>query len=201
MVSLRRSHCHSASETFIGRLCDRTRCRAVRRASSSSSRSRSDTSTSARVARRTTWRSTVFTASATAQPPQPRAHFLSAVSPIAETRPRSWPRSTSTMTASCGASVSSADQLKYSSRLPLNRTSTTAVTSLLGERAHGEILLLAPLQQFVDLDAPQLAQMAAQRFTQGLGGDVRVGVRPARRLGDDFVDQLQAQQVLRRELE
>src|SRR6266513_28904 len=38
MVSLRLSHCHSASETFIGRLCWRTRSRTVRRTSSSLTR-------------------------------------------------------------------------------------------------------------------------------------------------------------------
>src|SRR5690242_13711279 len=136
-----------------------------------------------------------------AQPPQPRAHFLSAVSPTADTRPRSCPRSTSTMTASWGASTSSAGQLKYSSRFPLKRTSTTALTLFLREGAHGEVLLLAPLQQFVGFDAAQLTQVAPQRLAQRLRGGVGVGVCSTRRLGDHFVDQLQPQQVVGGELE
>src|SRR6267143_6331066 len=167
MVSLRRSHCHSASETFMGRSWSRTRSRTLRRTSSSVRRSSVSTRRSPTVARRTTCDSTLAAASPREQPLQ-RPHFLSAPSPSADTRPQSCPRSTSTITGSSRRSeVGSSDgQLKYPLRFPLNRTSTTKVNSFLGQRAHGKILLLAAFEELVDLQLAQLAQVAPQRLTQ-----------------------------------
>ena len=62
-------------------------------------------------------------------------HFFAASSPTAVTRPRSAPRSASTITASPTRSGSlSSGQRKYSLRLPLKRTSTVWRHSCLGER-------------------------------------------------------------------
>src|SRR6266516_189324 len=91
--------------------------------------------------------------------------------------------------------------VKYSSRFPLNRTSTTEVNSLLDERAHRKVLLLAALEELLDAHPGEQAQVAAQGFAQGLGGGVGVGVGPARRLGDDLVDDAQFQEVGGGELE
>src|SRR5579859_750307 len=146
---------------------------------------------------RVTWAA----ASGSAQPPQPRAHFLRATSPVAVTVPRSWPRSTSTITAWSRASGSADGQRKYSFRFPLNRTSYTVLISLLDERADGEVLLLAALQQLVDLDLAELADVAGERLAQRGGRGVGVGVRAARRLGDDLVDHPQVHLVLGGELE
>src|SRR5439155_1634007 len=66
-------------------------------------------------------------ASARLHPLHPVPHFLAATGPSADTRPKSSPRSTSTMTGSCKASGSGDGQVKYSLRFPLNRTSTTSV--------------------------------------------------------------------------
>src|SRR6266581_3623847 len=164
MVSLRRSHCHSASDTFIGRPWSRTRSRTLRRTSSSVRRSSRSTRTSPSVARRTTRDSTVAAASPKAQPLQ-RLHRLSAPSPSADTRPQSCPRSTSTITGSsrCSEVDSSAGQLKYPLRFPLNRTSTTKVNSFLGQRTHGKVLLLAPFEELVDLELLELAHVALER--------------------------------------
>src|SRR5207237_2706075 len=89
-------------------------------------------------------------AGATLQPWQP-AHFCAATAPRADTRPKSSPRSTSTITGSWSASGSADDQVKYSLRFPLNRTSTIGVNSLLVQRAHRKVLLLASSEQFFDL--------------------------------------------------
>jgi len=43
--------------------------------------------------------------------------------------------------------------------------------------------------------------VALQRVAEGRGGRFRVGMRAAGGLGDDFVDDTEAQQVLRRDLE
>src|SRR5439155_1576473 len=80
-----------------------------------------------------------------------------ATGPRADTRPRSWPRSTSTITGSCSASGSSDGQMKYSFRFPLNRTSTTGVNSLLAQGTHRKVLLLSTFEQLLDLGLPEQA--------------------------------------------
>src|SRR6267378_5711361 len=202
MVSLRRSHCHSASETFMGRAWSRTRSRTLRRTSSSVRRSSASVRRSPDVARRTTRDATLAAASPSEQALQ-RPHFLTALSPSADTRPQSCPRSTSTITGSSRRSeVGSSDgQLKYPLRFPLNRTSTTQVNSFLGQRTHGKVLLLAAFEQLIDLQLAELPQVALQRLAQGLGRRLGVGVRAAWRLGNDLVDHPQVEEVLRRDLE
>src|SRR5712671_2412907 len=122
-------------------------------------------------------------ASARLQPLQPPAHFFAATGPTADTRPRSCPRSTSTITESCRASGSADGQEKNSFRFPLNRTSMTSVNSLLAQRTHRKVLLLPALKEFLDPDLAQVPHVASQRFAQRRGGGLGVGVRPARRLG------------------
>src|SRR6059036_869642 len=196
MVSLWRSHCHSASETFMGRPCSVTRVRTVRRTSSSCWRSWSATATSPDEARRTMrCVARVSAASWRVQPWQPRPHFLSSDPPSADTCPRSWPRSTSTITGSSSASGSGGCQVKYSSRFPLNRTSTTEVKSLLGECTHRKVLLLTPLEELFDAHPGELAQLAPQRLAQRLGRGVGVGVCAAGGLGDDLVDHAEREEV------
>src|SRR4029077_17514308 len=140
-------------------------------------------------------------ASARLQPLQLPAHFFAATGPPADTRPRSCPRSTSTITASCRASGSADGQEKNSFRFPLNRTSMTSVNSLLAQRTHRKVLLLAAFKELLDPDLVQVPHMASQRFAQRRGGGLGVGVRPARRLGDDLVDHPELQQVLGGDLE
>src|SRR6185503_10486560 len=202
MVSLRRSHCHSASDTFIGRPWSRTRSRTLRRTSSSVRRSSLSTRRSPSVARRTTRDSTLATALSGEQLLQ-RLHRLTAPSPNADTRPQSCPRSTSTMTGSSRRSEvgSSVGQLKYPLRFPLNRTSTTKVNSFLGQRTHGKVLLLALFEELVDLELLELAQMAFQRVAEPQGSGLRIGVSASRRLGNDLIDHPQIEEVLRRDLE
>src|SRR6266550_1006778 len=185
MVSLRRSHCHSASETFMGRAWSRTRSRTLRRTSSSVRRSSRSTRRSPSVARRTTRDSTVAAASPREHPWQ-RLQRFTAPSPNAVTRPQSCPRSTSTMTGSsrCSEVGSSVGQLKYPLRFPLNRTSTTKVNSFLGQRTHGKVLLLAPFEELVDLELLELAHVALERRADRLGGRLGIGVRASRRLGN-----------------
>src|ERR1044071_5716192 len=77
MVSLRLSHCHSASDTFMGRLCWRTRSRTVRRTSSSFSRSSVAVFRSSSDARRRM----AFATFSGLQEPQ-RWHFFSATPQI-----------------------------------------------------------------------------------------------------------------------
>src|SRR5438093_5705709 len=122
-------------------------------------------------------------------------HFLVATAPTADTRPRSWPRSTSTITASCSASGSSDGQVKYSLRFPLNRTSTIGVNSLLAQGTHRKVLLLAAFEQLLHLGLAEQAHMAAQRVPQSCRGRVGVGVGAPGRLGNDLVDHAQLQQV------
>src|SRR5260370_4278250 len=90
------------------------------------------------------------TASARLHPLHPLPHFFAATAPSADTRPRSCPRSTSTITASCSASGSADRQAKKAFRVPLNPTSTTSVNPLLAQRTHGKVLLFPP---FTDLSA------------------------------------------------
>src|SRR5436190_20681282 len=134
-------------------------------------------------------------------PLQPPAHFFAAIGPTADTRPRSCPRSTSTITESWRASGSADGQEKYSFRFPLNRTSTTSVNSLLAQRTHRKVLLLPTFAEFLDPDLAEMAHMATQGFTQRRGRRFGVGMRPARRLGDDLVDDAELQQVLGGDLE
>src|SRR5438477_4587670 len=195
MVSLRLSHCHSASDTFIGRSCWRTRSRTARRTSSSFSRSCCAVFTSASAALRRMDGGGVGGAFSLLQAPQ-RSHFFSANGPSAETRPKSCPRSTSTMTGSSRWSGSSDGQVKYSRRFPLNRTSRKCVKSLLGQRTHGKVLFFATFEEFVDLQLAELAEVALQRVAEGCGGRFWIGVRAARRLGDDLVDHAEREEVL-----
>src|SRR2546421_9544943 len=200
MVSLRLSHCHSASDTFIGRSCWRTRSRTARRTSSSFSRSCCAVFTSSSTALRRMEGRGVGGAFSLLQAPQ-RSHFFSANGPSAETRPKSCPRSTSTMTGSSRWKRSSDGQVKYSRRFPLNRTSRRCVKSLLGQRTHGKVLFFAAFEEFVDLQLPQLAQVALQRVAEGGGRRVGIGMRAARRLGHDLVDHAELQEVLGGDLE
>src|SRR5436190_11649541 len=77
-------------------------------------------------------------ASARLQPLQLPAHFLAATGPTADTRPRSCPRSTSTITESCRASGSADGQEKNSFRFPLNRTRSEEHTSEL--QSHSDLV-------------------------------------------------------------
>src|SRR5438128_2900016 len=203
MVSFFRSHCHSASETFIGSTCCCTRSMTLRRTASSSSWSRSAVWVSSGVARRTMRRSGVAVGAAPARlhPWHAVSHFLVATAPSADTRPKSWPRSTSTITASCSASGSSDGQMKYSLRFPLNRTSTIGVNSLLAQSTHRKVLLLPTFEQLLHLGLAEQAHMAAQRVPQGLRGRVGVGVGAPGRLPNDLVDHAQLQQVVRGDLQ
>src|SRR5882672_5714520 len=120
-------------------------------------------------------------ASARLQPLQLPAHFFAATGPTADTRPRSCPRSTSTITESCRASGSADGQEKNSFRFPLNRTSMTSVNSLLAQRTHRKVLLLAAFEELLDPDLAQLPHVASQRVAQRRRRRFRIGVRPARR--------------------
>src|SRR3989440_594759 len=203
MVSFFRSHCHSASETFIGSTCCCTRSMTLRRTASSSSWSRSAVWVSSGVARRTMRRSGVAVGAAPARlhPWHAVSHFLVATAPSADTRPKSWPRSTSTITASCSASGSSDGQVKYSLRFPLNRTSTIGVNSLLAQSTHRKVLLLPTFEQLLHLGLAEQAHVAAERVPQGLRGRVGVGVGTPGRLRNDLVDHAQLQQVVGRDLQ
>src|SRR5213080_3466401 len=205
MVSFFRSHCHSASETFIGSTCCCTRSMTLRRTASSSSWSRSAVWVSSGVARRTMRRSGAAGGAGTGAGAAPAArlhpwhaapHFLVATAPTADTRPRSWPRSTSTITASCSASGSSDGQVKYSLRFPLNRTSTIGVNSLLAQSTHRKVLLLPTFEQLLHLGLAEQAHMTAQRVPQGLRGRIGLGVGAPGRLWNDLVDHAQLQQVV-----
>src|SRR5881409_1841701 len=90
------------------------------------------------------------------------AHFCAATAPRADTRPKSSPRSTSTITASWSASGSADDQVKYSLRFPLNRTSTIGVNSLLAQSTHRKVLLLSTFEQLLHLGLAEQAHMAAE---------------------------------------
>src|SRR2546426_4695268 len=137
----------------------------------------------------------VAAASARLHPEHAVPHLRAATGPRADTRPRSWPRSTSTITGSCSASGSSDGQVKYSLRFPLNRTSTTGVNSLLAQGTHGKVLLLPPFEQLLQFGLAELAQLAAQRLPQGLGRGFGIGVGATRGLGDDLVDHAELEQV------
>src|SRR5213083_508123 len=207
MVSFFRSHCHSASETFIGSACCCTRSMTLRRTGSSSSCSRSAVLVSSGVARRTMRRSGAaggagdVAPAARLHPWHAVPHFLVATAPTADTRPRSWPRSTSTITASCRASASSEGQVKYSLRFPMNRTSTIGVNSLLAQSTHRKVLLLSTFEQLLHLGLAEQAHMAAEGVAQGSRGGVGVGVGAPGRLRNDLVDHGQLQQVFGRDLQ
>src|SRR5437773_4211467 len=203
-VSFFLSHCHSASDTFIGRVCCFTRSITLRRTSASSWCSRSASAASSGLARRTMRRSGVggaAAASARLHPVHPPPHLRRATGPRADTRPRSWPRSTSTITGSCSASGSSDGQMKYSFRFPLNRTSTTGVNSLLAQGIHRKVLLLSTFEQLLHLGLAEQAHMAAEGVAQGSRGGVGVGVGAPGRLRNDLVDHGQLQQVFGRDLQ
>src|SRR5207244_6229653 len=114
------------------------------------------------------------------------AHFFAATGPTADTRPKSCPRSTSTITHSCRTSGSADGQEKYSLRFPLNRTSTTSVNSLLAQRTHRQVLLLPAFEEFLDPDLADMAHMAPQRLAKRRGRRCGVGARPAQRPGGDL---------------
>src|SRR6266513_485250 len=210
MVSLRLSHCHSASETFIGRLCWRTRSRTVRRTSSSLTRRSVAVLRSSLVAMRTMdFRGSGLGVGGSGSPesrvpsPEPphaphRSHFFAAISPNADITPRSCPRSTSTMTGTSRRSgeVSSDGQVKYSRRFPLNRTSKTLVNLLLGERTHGKVLFFAPFEELIGLEPAKLTEMPLQRIAERRGRRFGIGMGAARRRGDDLVDHAEVQKVL-----
>src|SRR3989449_9178248 len=94
-------------------------------------------------------------AAASPHPLQPTPHLRAAIGPTADTRPRSCPRSTSTITESWRASGSADGQEKNSFRFPLNRRSMTSVNSLLAQRTHRKGLLLPQVKELLD---PDLAQ-------------------------------------------
>src|ERR1700704_585994 len=140
-------------------------------------------------------------ASARLQPLQLPAHFFAATGPTADTRPRSCPRSTSTITESWRTSGSVDGQEKNSFRFPLNRTSMTSVNSFLAQRTHRKVLLLPSFEQLLDLDLVEVPHVASEGLAQRRRRRFRVGVRPARRLGNDLVDDPELSQVLGGDLE
>src|SRR5437773_10318891 len=185
----------------MGRAWLLTRSITRRRTSSSSRCSCSATAASSAVARRRMLRRGSVgaggaAASARLQPLQLPAHFLAATGPTADTRPRSCPRSTSTITESCRASGSADGQEKNSFRFPLNRTSMTSVNSLLAQRSHGKVLLFPAFEELLDPDLAEVAHVATERLAQGGGRRFGIGVRPARWLRDDRVDGAELQQIL-----
>src|SRR5437899_4640436 len=188
----------------MGRAWLLTRSITRRRTSSSSRCSCSATAASSAVARRTMRRVASIggaAVSARLQPLQLPAHFFAATGPTADTRPKSCPRSTSTITDSCRTSGSADGQEKYSLRFPLNRTSTTSVNSLLAQRTHRQVLLLPAFEELFNPDLTEVARVPAQGVAQGLGRGFGVGMRPAPRLGDDLVDHAQLEQIVCGDLE
>src|SRR2546429_8136695 len=135
------------------------------------------------------------------QPLQLPAHFFAAAGPAADTRPRSCPRSTATITESCRARGSGDGQVKYSFRFPLNPTSMTSVNSLLAQRSHGKVLLFPAFEELLDPDLAEVAHVATERLAQGRGRRFGIGVRPPRWLPDDLVDDAELQQILGGDLE
>ena len=124
-VSLRRSHCHSASVSFITRWFAFTRSIDLRRASSFSMVSSRSSCSSAFVARRKAARGGGAVPQPWAQPLQ----RTSANSPVECTRPKSSPRSASTITPALSGGAVSPVQLKNSFRLPRNATSIRCATA------------------------------------------------------------------------
>src|SRR5207244_11479402 len=96
-------------------------------------------------------------------------YFFAATGPTADTRPRSCPRSTATITESCRANGSADCQETNSFRFPLNRTSMTSVNSLLAQRTHRKVLLLPAFEELLDPDLAHLSHVASQRVAQGRG--------------------------------
>src|SRR6059058_3106098 len=139
--------------------------------------------------------------SARLHPLQLPAHFFAATGPTADTRPRSCPRSTSTITQSCRASGSADGQEKYSFRFPLNRTSMTSVNSLLAQRTHRKVLLFPAFEEFLDPHLAEMPHVATQCVAERGGRRFGVGMGATRRLGDDLVDDAELQQILGGDLE
>ena len=187
-MSFFRSHCHSASDTFIGRLCFATRSRTFRRTSSSALRSSSMTCDSWPDARRST-RPWASGGEPELHPSHPTPHFANAASPTAETQPRSCPRSTSTTTESPTVSEVELSQVKNSLRLPLNRTSTSSWLSTLSETPHFHVFLSPRLDQSFRPDLRELLNVAPHSFTQGFDGPLGIGVCTSRRLRNHFIYQ------------
>src|SRR5258705_91877 len=173
-----------------------TRSIALRRASSSPARISPCRRTSSGVASR-------FTRRVGGAPNRPCGTFAercSASAPTAWTRPRSSPRSASTITAAARAGTSSASQKKNSLRLPLNATSTRTAT-LLDVLPHPQELFAAAAGELVRLEPAEVVELAQEHFLERGGGDLVIGVRSPRRLGDDLVDHAQLEQVGRRDAE
>src|SRR5262245_8807673 len=198
----------------MGRARWRRRSRTTRRTSSSFERSSTATLRSSIVAlRRIGLRASGLGPGAWELPEAPgpspeaplqaphRAHFFAAISPAAETTPKSCPRSTSTTTASSTRRASSESQLKYSRRFPLNRTSKTCVKSLLGQSTHGKVLFFAAFEELVDPVFAQLTEMALQGVAERRRGGFGIRVCAPGRLGNDLVDHSEVEQVLGGNLE
>src|SRR5438874_11964417 len=144
---------------------------------------------SSAVARRTMWRRGAASRSpsplcgereggrgfARLHPLQPPAHFFAAIGPTADTRPRSCPRSPSTITESWRASGSAAGQEKYSFRFPSNRTSMTSFNSLLAQRTHRQVLLLPPFEELLDPDLAEMPQVATEGLAERRGRRFEIG--------------------------
>src|SRR5256885_653432 len=83
----------------------------------------------------------------------------------------------------------------------LTRPSMPSVNSLLAQRTHRKVLLLPAFEEFLDPHLAEMARVATQGFAERRGRRFGVGMRPARRLGDDLVDDAELQQVLGGDLE
>src|SRR5258705_1792518 len=155
-----------------------TRSIALRRASSSPARISPCRRTSSGVASR-------FTRRVGGAPNRPCGTFAercSASAPTAWTRPRSSPRSASTITAAARGGASSASHAKNSLRLPLNATSTRTAT-LLDVLPHPQDLLAAAAGEPVPPETAQVVELAQQHLLEGGGGDLAIRVRAAGRPG------------------
>src|SRR5215208_366127 len=98
--------------------------------------------------------------------------------------------------ASCEVRVaSSAPGCRGERPEALLATRTSQLAALLCELPHPKVLLAPPADQLVGLELADLVDVAGERRLEGLRGGLVVGVRAARRLGDDLVDYLQLEQV------
>src|SRR6476661_4012453 len=158
-----------------------TRSVALRRASSSLARTSSWRIASSGDAMRRAARA----GGAPARPCGTRAERRSASSPVETTRPKSSPRSASTMTAAPVAGASSDSQRKNSLRLPLNPTSISDGTSF-GKLPHPQVLLAAPAHELVRLEPAELVELAEEGFLERLCRRVVIGVRAAGRFRNDL---------------
>src|SRR6185503_7371148 len=182
-VSFLRSHCHSASVTFMTSEFARTRSMERLRASSSSPRTDLYWRTSLSLATRRTFCDGE-------PPPRPWATFalrFCAVSPVAWTWPKSSPRSASTMTGALTGGGSSPSHRKNSFRFPLNATSISTVTLLL-KLSHLQILLTPPANELVRLQLPQLVELTDERIVDRLGRRFVIEASATERFGNDLVD-------------